>query len=681
MKKNESESLVKAAKRSHNVLTRIEYLRKAAENALADNPEKALKLIEEANKETELLDDGMEQRLINNLCAARGLLMLDKLRESQFLIEDGWKYIENSGNNSLRMKYALEKAHILEHRGDYTAALKILEEEVPLYYEFESEADRMNFLSKKGHIMLQKGMLAEAEELLNEGLAMAEKASDYQLKIDFIICLGMLNVERGNPAEAVKYYRTALSFVRKEDAMKIGTGWLYNNTSVPYFMLADFSMAEQMMRKALAVFEHAKHQHGIASVTLNLGGLYLQRGEIAEALPLLFTAYSMTKELGLVHAAIQTGNNIGIALTEAGDFAGAERQLHETLALAQDHDFRILESAILNSLGKHYGDRGDYETAIEYFGNSLLSARETADARAEGVSQINIAQAWQKLGLNERALPYFFFAMNSFITTGDKFHQTICYCGISEAFLALGNFDAAKDNAEQARELSLTIGNSPILKKHVEGALANTFEKIGETEKAFQHYKFAVEAGYEQQSKELVSKVVSVRIGQERDATQRNTSDLEQEIHRLVNEVEELRSKLREQTLKNVQKQQALDTAAGILNEAAVHYEKKTMPKLKEVISILQSADGKGAVWHAYEQELERQSPDFMKRLLMSYPTLTRSEIRICSLLAIQMSTKNIAAMLYLDKKTVDKHRQNIRKKMRISPSDDLALHIAMLRE
>lgn len=673
--------LKKAVKQSHNPKSRIEYLRKAVDAAMEANPAKALKLIEEANAETEKLDDAEFERLVNTLYMSKCLLLMDNLKEAQNVISEGMKQPAVRERPRLNFLYTMELVNILEHRGDYAEALMVMNEKLPPFDELDSDEDRMNLMSKKGHILLHKGMLAESEEVLTRGLALAAATEAHAMKLDFFVCLGILHVQRGNADEAIRYYRLALSMVQSKDKRRVGTGWLYNNAAVPYFHQGDFAMAEEMLRKALQIFEYTNYRHGIASVTLNLGGVCLQRGEISAALPMLFRAYSLTKEIGLVHAAIETGNNIGIALTNAGDYAGAERYLTETLALAQQHDFRSLEGAVLNSFGKLYGEKGDFELAIEHFGNALLSARAAGDARSEGIAQINIAQAWQRLGQNGRALPYFFFAMNSFLGTGDKFHRTICYCGISEAFLALGNHAAARDNAAHARTLAEEIGNSPVLKKKVEETFALLLETTGETALALAHYKTAAQAGDENKPKELVEKVVSVMMGQQQEESQKTTSQLEEKIRALELEVEALKGNLREQALKNVQQQEALESAAGLLNGELMRRKTASPAKLRQAISVLKSADDKHSVWHAFEQELERQSPNFLKRLMDAYPALSRAEIRICSLLAIQMSSKNVAAMLYLDKKTIDKHRQNIRRKMRIPSNLDLALHVAKFRE
>lgn len=322
--------------------------------------------------------------------------------------------------------------------------------------------------------------------------------------------------------------------------------------------------------------------------------------------------------------------------------------------------FLTKEVAVLNAIGKLYCQKGEYEQGLEYFEYALLSSRENWDSRGEGIIQNNIATVWRNRGQHERALPNYFFALDNFTSTGARFHIVLCLCGISESFLALGNIETAQDNVEHAKEIADTMVVSPKNTIILEQAVVNVLDKINEAIKVLEGAYIDSEDN-NNLHKELSDKSIPFLSEHMPDLLHKTNDQIDNEIEQLEKGIEHIKAGLQQQIHIKFQKQKPLEMGTELHGETNV--------------------EDKNAVWLAYEQQLEWLNPNFMERFQGVYPTLSRNEIRICSMLAIQMSTKNIAAMLHLDKKAVDKHRQNIRKKMNIPSSGDLALHIALFRE
>lgn len=77
------------------------------------------------------------------------------------------------------------------------------------------------------------------------------------------------------------------------------------------------------------------------------------------------------------------------------------------------------------------------------------------------------------------------------------------------------------------------------------------------------------------------------------------------------------------------------------------------------------------------EQQWTEIHAEFMNQLKLLYPDFTCMECKIAALLRMKLSSSNISAILFISKRTVEFHRLNIRKKMRLSKDDDI--HIALL--
>lgn len=75
---------------------------------------------------------------------------------------------------------------------------------------------------------------------------------------------------------------------------------------------------------------------------------------------------------------------------------------------------------------------------------------------------------------------------------------------------------------------------------------------------------------------------------------------------------------------------------------------------------------------------LHRQ-PTFVRVLHERAPALTRQELLICLFLREGLASGEIASRLHCSVRTVENHRYNIRKKLRLSPSEDLSLMMMLM--
>jgi len=74
----------------------------------------------------------------------------------------------------------------------------------------------------------------------------------------------------------------------------------------------------------------------------------------------------------------------------------------------------------------------------------------------------------------------------------------------------------------------------------------------------------------------------------------------------------------------------------------------------------------------AYLPSFEKAFPDFSEKLLHINPDLSLSEIEFCSLLKLNLSTKKIAQLKFIEPRTVQNKKHRIRKRLDIPSSTDL---------
>ena len=76
--------------------------------------------------------------------------------------------------------------------------------------------------------------------------------------------------------------------------------------------------------------------------------------------------------------------------------------------------------------------------------------------------------------------------------------------------------------------------------------------------------------------------------------------------------------------------------------------------------------------WQRYEEYFRELNPDFLKSLLQAHPDISPAEIRLCSLLRLNMSSKEVAAFIHKEEASVRVSRSRLRKRLGLSEADNL---------
>ncbi len=78
------------------------------------------------------------------------------------------------------------------------------------------------------------------------------------------------------------------------------------------------------------------------------------------------------------------------------------------------------------------------------------------------------------------------------------------------------------------------------------------------------------------------------------------------------------------------------------------------------------------AEWDRFQENFDLIHENFFRRLKSEYPSLTPTDLKLCSLLRLNYSTKEIAEMLNLSVRGVETARYRLRKKLELAETDNL---------
>lgn len=148
----------------------------------------------------------------------------------------------------------------------------------------------------------------------------------------------------------------------------------------------------------------------------------------------------------------------------------------------------------------------------------------------------------------------------------------------------------------------------------------------------------------------------------------------EQSMQALREELDETQRRL---TTSGVERIRAAESQACIIAELRRLLleinprSKEVKAHLRSIICRLQGLST-GGEWNEFQYCFEKVHPGFYTRLAAAHPTLTEKDRRLCALLALGLSTKEIATLTNIEVRSVEANRNRLRKKLGLDPADNL---------
>lgn len=118
-------------------------------------------------------------------------------------------------------------------------------------------------------------------------------------------------------------------------------------------------------------------------------------------------------------------------------------------------------------------------------------------------------------------------------------------------------------------------------------------------------------------------------------------------------------------------KNMVINKVAKSLQRSTGNFKQSNMELVRDIISELkQNLDETS--WREFEYRFARVHESFYNTLDEKFPDLTPAERKVCAMLKLNMSSKEIAAITMVRPESVDTARSHIRKKLGINKDENL---------
>lgn len=169
-----------------------------------------------------------------------------------------------------------------------------------------------------------------------------------------------------------------------------------------------------------------------------------------------------------------------------------------------------------------------------------------------------------------------------------------------------------------------------------------------------------------------------------RQLLEKENAQKQQQIYRLKAEQFEIEAEYKRKELVSTalalaEKNELLTEFAGDLEKLSHATPTAAKAMLNDLIRRVRQAHRSESAWDTFNEQFLTLHNDFMKAISLRYPDLTPMEVKVCTLLKLNLSTKEIARILQLSDRNIDNHRYRLRKKLGLRSDDNLTVFLTGL--
>jgi tetratricopeptide (TPR) repeat protein len=267
-------------------------------------------------------------------------------------------------------------------------------------------------------------------------------------------------------------------------------GMLYDNKQ-------DFAEALQWYQKSADIFEEIGNKKGLASTYNALGIMYSNRSDYAESIRWCKRSAKIREEIGDRKGMASTYYQLGITYDALQDYASAFRWYEKSAAIFEEiGDLRGMADTY-KQLGITYNKQQNYESAIQWYQKSAKIKLEIGDREGLALTYLNLGIISGQLQHYDEALQWYQKSSTISEEIGDRDSLAKTYNNLGGMYNHRQDYMAAIQWYKRSADIFEEISN----KKN----LAHTYQQLGMTYFNLKDYALALQ--WYEKSIDLMEKI------------------------------------------------------------------------------------------------------------------------------------------------------------------------------
>lgn len=478
-----------------------------------------------------------------------------------------------------------------------------------------------------------------------------------------------------SPSESLEKSLQAKS-LSESIGYKIGLAKSLHRAATTYGQLGDYENALQFATQARELVKGLNDKSLETAAAQTIGTAFYNLGDYESALRFGYECLEIAQHINAPILMAKAYTTLGNTYFQLHDYPNARDVFEKCLSICTEMHHRYGQSVSLNNLANIHEQLNDYQTALDLHQKSLLIKEELGDQSGYAHLLISIGNCHLRLGKTSKAETTYKKSLAVSRKSSDN-------TGTVNALYSLGKLYNIKTDHQQAVQvLQQALSLLKEVKKlerlaDVHYELSRAFEALGKLKQAIAHIQHHQSVREEMLNESVIAQTKKLQIlhqvaqmAREREIFRLKAEQAERELTHKKQEIVSMAMSL-------VQKNELVEKLKANLSQLRRTISAKTesaeiTESIGAVILDLDQAKSSEESWKLFEQQFESVHQDFIKTLLFRFPELTKAEVRLCVLLKIQLSTKEIAQLLFLSPRSVETYRLNLRRKFDLPANTNL---------
>lgn len=544
-------------------------------------------------------------------------------------------------------------------------------EKAIVFFNKEFEVwDKLGNIKEKAEAMINMGVtynqMSELDSALycyNEVLEFYKASNDIKGQSNAIRKIGYIQGQLENYTLALENYFIALKMAESNNLLEDEANTC-NSIGIIYGKTLDYDLSLDYFKRATKIFESLNNTRSLGSLYTNIGNIYAYSKEKYDT-ALIYYQKSLQIDRSVKKMSSVSVDLVAISFTytKLGDNEKALEFAVQAMAIDKKYGFDLNLISSYLRLGEIYKDRGNYLLAQENYNMGLELA-----IRLKVKRKISVAyDSMHKLAIE----------MNDYESALTNYKL---YKAYNDSLL---NEDTKKEIAEMQikYETEKTKLENQTLKLQTEkdkNAKTQLFilSALLVTILSFLAYFLIVKSRTIKRNLEFYEKdrLLNEALKKSAEAEKKRFTELifaEKKINDLQREKIVAKNRELSTLVINIHnKNQIFNKLAEKIEkvEKSNNFSLQSLSGLKDLISGKKIVDED---WNVLKNQIEKVYPGFFDRLAKQCPAFTENDHKLCSYFLIEMSTKEIANLMYVSDAAIIKSRQRLRKKVGIDNNED----------
>lgn len=573
------------------------------------------------------------------------------------------------------------RAVVYKQQGHYDKALHINLQALTIFVHKGDSSREARTLGNIANIYVKLGEFVKAMEYYQPSLKIYEELNDTFSIARTINNIGNVYRNQSLYNEALEFYGRALS-LNTQHNYYYNIAQNYNNIGNVHRVRGDFEMAKYYYKKAIEVSTTLGSQEVLAQNIENLGNAHYGHSEYSLALECYQKALQIRHAIGTA----QKGSlylNLGNLHYAFDDYDMALVYYHHALDDYRQFKRKSSVGDALANIGVIYSLTEKYDMALDYLHQALES--HIIAGKKIGISHVflNVSKIYRLKKMYEQSAEALDLAEPIIYETGSVYSRAM-FLYLKAQLLAKKEYDNANpDIAEQLFKKALDLFAATNSKKEeyeVSCALASLYKEQERWKQAGELFEQCLELQRSVFSEKSQKDLMLFDLNQKviLAEQEKKLAEQEAEIHRLrtveLLQKNVLVQKELEATIEIIVQKNSLIKKINDTITDAVHLSaQQSRQTLYDLLDSLEAQHSAETERSRIQAQIKTAYNSFIQKLETDYPSLSETELKVCTLLSMGLSSSKIAITFGVSQRTIEKHRENIRKKIGLQEQSVIA--------